>query len=277
MKHLPELITTQPSGDTEKAPVSFFTGTHIKGTSRPENFSSLRDCFTFWENPENKPLVELTKSLRSLKETDKATYKKERARNCPVYQIGHWETRKKCGIYVPVLVFDIDGCDDATYLFNLSKCEKISFIYRVMPSLGGGMRIMVKTDSTLETHKAYYAAFCKLLSEQLSIPLKSDLKYEEGSDKSLPEHIDDGTSAINQLWFACHTSRDLVYHNEGSEIFYLSGYEGREIAATPARNGREITTESAPIAVSLTKKRPQEGGIPLSIVSGKKLKTWFGR
>lgn len=260
MKHLPELITNQPPGDTEKAPVSFFTGTHIKGTSRPENFSYLLECFTFWEDPDNKPLVELTKYLQRLKEKDKTAYKGERARICPVYQIGHWETRKDCRIYVPILVFDVDGCDEATYLFNLSKCEKISFIYRVMPSLGGGMRIMVITDSTPDTHKAYYTALCQLLSKLVGIPLKSDLKGHSGTNNNLREHIDDGTNAINQLWFACHTPTSLIYHNEESEIFYLPGDEGRE-----------ITKELTPSATSRMKKRPQGGSYPVEYSQREKI------
>jgi len=239
-------INIHPPEEPHTAILSFFTGVHITGKDQPKKKVSLSQALPYWEDPENEEFIALTQQLRALKYSDEQVYKKERGKLCPTFQIGDWETRNQCHTYVPILVFDIDGGDESSYKKHLTKCLEIPYLYHMMPSLGFGGRILVKCNSNPNTHKAYYQAVCKDLSQKLGIPLKEDLKGQETAKNEPIPHLDTTTSDLNRLWFACHTPRELVYHNEESEVYCL-----------PEDRAQKTPTKQE-------QKRPQKGDYPVA-------------
>ncbi len=238
-------INTHQPEEAPTAILSFFTGVHITGKDQPKKKVPLGQVLPYWEDPENEEFIALTQRLRALKYSDEQAYKKERGKRCPTYQIGDWNTRNQCHTYVPILVFDIDGCEESSYKEYLAKCSAIPYLYHMMPSLGYGGRILVKCNSNPNTHKAYYQAICQDLSQKLGIPLKEELKGQETAKERAIPHLDTTTSDLNRLWFACHTPKELVYHNEESKVYHLP----------------EDPTQKT--ATKQEQKRLQKGGYPV--------------
>jgi hypothetical protein len=199
---------------TRSIPVSLFTGViGVKKSTKPERIIDLREALS------NEDLPALTAELRALKKTDPKAYKSERAKRCPSFIVGHCQSRGKLKSVPQYLLFDIDGGDEGTHVFNLRNAQLSPIISDVFQSLGGGTRIGVWCKGvTAENYKNYYTHIAKELSEGLGIPLKSSLSAAEARQL---EHIDDGTSALNQMWFAAYTPSEMAYHNYESKVVYL--------------------------------------------------------
>lgn len=211
-----------------KAPISFLKGvmdTKIHYTC------TLEESFEYWEDHDNPRLIEQTKRFRRMKANCRSEYKKQRVFKCLAAMMGKGHNRKKLEVYVPCLVFDIDGLNQTAYLAMLLICQECPFIYYAAPSLGGGLRIWIWADCTPVTHKKYYQAISKYLSQFFQIPTREDLTPQDNQCI----HIDNYTSAINQLWYVCHTPADMVYHNEYSQLFELGACSEKEGYPRPVK------------------------------------------
>ena len=202
-----ELQTFSPS-QVLKTPVSIFSSVKVPNGTKPIRVITLEELFAENNTDEcrNK-----TEHLRSLKETDVNAYKAAKAKLLHSYCIGKWNERGALNEDASLMLFDIDGGTEDSYLANLANAKNSPFIFRMEQSVGGGTRIYVVTDYPDVARKEAYYAVAKHLSVVLGVPLKGE--------KSTGEHIDTSTSDISRLWFPAFTSPSLIYHNEQSKVF----------------------------------------------------------
>jgi hypothetical protein len=201
-----------------KSPVTFFPGVSTKNGEANSHIWSLSHLFSY--QVENEQLKSYTLELRALKGKDKNAYKEQRKTLLEVFSIGEWPQRGTIETSVPLLVFDIDGGSEESYLHHLANAHLCPFIYRLEQSLGGGCRVYVWADFPQEERKAAYMAIAEKLAAVFSLPLKAN-------DQS-GEHIDTATNDISRMWFPAFTPPDLVYHNEESSVFTYAPQEKKE-------------------------------------------------
>jgi hypothetical protein len=91
------------------------------------------------------------------------------------FSIGKFSYRKndkECILeYVPCLVFDLDGCISTYQTFEfLHKLKELPYVFAAFPSPSGhGLRIMVWTTATYETHRILYVQILNVLCTFLGI------------------------------------------------------------------------------------------------------------
>jgi hypothetical protein len=200
------------------APVTIFSSVSTKNGEENSHIWPLSRLFAY--QTEDKELKGFTDTLRKLKAKDKALYREQRKAFLQVFVLGNWPVRGTLEIPVSLLVFDIDGGNEKSYLQHLASAHLCPFIYRLEQSLGGGCRVYVWADFAQEERKAAYLAIAGKLAAVFSLPLKAD-------DQS-GEHIDTTTSDISRMWFPAFTPPDLVYHNEESSVFTHASQEKKE-------------------------------------------------
>jgi hypothetical protein len=146
--------------------------------------------------------------------------------------IGNFYERRDTAIreYVPLMVFDIDGISNSDSLYTLlSDCANVPHIFAAFPSPSKkGLRILIWTNSTLETHKRYYAALAEYLATNFNITTRKKAVYElkiagipdvEHKNKLKHiEHIDTSTSAISNMFYFT-AQKDAFYVNNESEVW----------------------------------------------------------
>ena len=155
--------------------------------------------------------VETAKNLKTAYKGDKKAYDKAK-QGLNGFVIGDFKSRKDadCLVYVPLLCLDIDGYSDPlTASWDLDRLKKNEYVFAVWYSPSGhGLRVLVWTDATPETHKATYTAlqteFCAFLNLT--------------TDKEKFPHIDKTTSNVSRLWF--FTETENVYLNVDSNQFF---------------------------------------------------------
>lgn len=214
----------------QKAPVSIYEGAF--GASEPLRVTTLGAVLK--EVQEGSPTLDaLSKQLRQLKRDKPAEYSKLKNKKCPAFILGKFRERKNDAIeaYVPILGFDIDGTEDDTMVSGtIRDLRKVDYVFAAFPSPSGrGVRILVCTAATAQTHKQYYEAICQDLSQKLSIPTDKQLReaFKDLPAKELTakikgtEHIDTGTNNVARLWFYTKAPADCFYLNEQSQVFYL--------------------------------------------------------
>ncbi len=196
----------------QKFPISYFKSVAVKTGEKPDRVVSLFDHFQYQSS--DPKLKQKTEVLRTLKQSNLEAYKKQRLFELPAYVIGEWESRGNLKSDHPtLLIFDIDGGDEGTHIFNLAKAKKSPFIYRVEQSLGGGSRVYVWAKFDFKNRQVTYRKIAEHLGRSLSLPLKSDGNCLDR------EHIDTVTFEEARMWFPAFTSPELVYHNEDSQTF----------------------------------------------------------
>ncbi len=204
-----------------------------KGTGKAlQGYATIGDIFDLMRGEQLKPLS--TKLHNAKKESPQA-YKQIKERDCPAFITGKFPKKEDaaCEVYTGLVVFDIDHCvEDFCVAENIRMLEKNPFVFAAFPSVSGlGVRVMVWCDSTPETHKVYYEAFCAHLSEVLRIPtdksLRADLKAQGKTKAEIDqiieatEIIDTSTNNIARIWFYSHVPSDPFYLNLDSHVYVL--------------------------------------------------------
>lgn len=179
-------------------------------------------------------LLKEGETLRDLYANDKAGYDKMKA-NLGGFILGEFSYRddKSLVAYSPLLGFDIDHItSQEDYDRVFSTLAKWNYSFLVMPSVSGaGIRLLVKTKSTLETHKSYYSNICDLVSQVINIKTKSQIRYNL-QQAGLPNpqinsilkttgHIDDVTGNISRFWYYSGVKKEEVFFNKKSDVFHL--------------------------------------------------------
>ncbi len=184
-----------------KTPVSFFD--KITNTKKP----IVRDLQYFIDLVSKHD--EYDPQLRRLYSTDKIQYDKLK-KQLPGAVFGEFSERKDSGCirYSPCMGFDIDGIANYEDLVSLLQVlQKIDFVFAAFPSVSGhGIRILVFTDSTIDTHKAYYKAIADDLSDLIEL----------GRAK-----LDPSTKNASRLWYYAAVDRYEIYINEISRVYHV--------------------------------------------------------
>jgi Protein of unknown function (DUF3987)/VirE N-terminal domain len=125
------------------------------------------------------------------------------------FQLGNFsyrsDERANCLEYVPCLVFDIDGCASTYDVFLYQqKLKALDSVFACFASPSGyGLRILIWTNSTYETHQKIYLQILEFLCQYLDLTL----------DKRKGTHLD--TTCKNE-------SRHFYYVAVDSKAFYLN-------------------------------------------------------
>jgi hypothetical protein len=125
------------------------------------------------------------------------------------FQLGRFSYRSDekahCLEYVPCQVFDLDGCKSTYDVFLYQqKLKALDYVFAAFASPSGyGLRILIWTTTTSETHEAIYLQIVALLCNHLGVT----------TDKRNGTHFD--TTCKNQ-------SRHFFYVAIDSKSFYLN-------------------------------------------------------
>jgi hypothetical protein len=125
------------------------------------------------------------------------------------FQLGKFsyrsDERANCLEYVPCLVFDIDGCVSTYDVFLYQqKLKALDSVFACFASPSGyGLRILLWTNSTYETHQKIYLQILEFLCQYLNLT----------TDKRNGTHLD--TTCKNE-------SRHFYYVAVDSKAFYLN-------------------------------------------------------
>jgi Protein of unknown function (DUF3987)/VirE N-terminal domain len=125
------------------------------------------------------------------------------------FQLGHFSYRndekESCLEYVPCQVFDLDGCQSTydVFLFR-EKLKELAYVFAAFASPSGyGLRILIWTNATYDTHIAIYLQILEKLCTHLGVT----------TDKRNGTHFD--TTCKNQ-------SRHFYYVAIDPKAFYLN-------------------------------------------------------
>lgn len=180
----------------------------------------------------DKSLLDSGAKLFDFAKSDRAKYNKLKERQGG-FVIGDFSYRSidSCVTYAPFIGFDIDHVESKEkYDETFDKLKKWNFAFVVMPSLSGeGMRVIVETAATKETHKDYYAVIAKEISQLTGIPTKSNIREgmrKSGLDKNFISHflksnihIDDSTNDIARFWFYSGLERATIHYNKDARVY----------------------------------------------------------
>lgn len=185
-----------------KSPVSYFD--KLTNTKSP----IIKDLSWFFD--QIKQYDKYDPTLRQLYKSDKKKYDQYK-KQLPGLVFGEFSQRKdtECVQYSPCMGFDIDGIkNNETYITIVSKLKSIKYIYSVFPSVSGhGLRILVFTEASKETHTIYYNSIAKNLTAKLDL----------GDDAKL----DVSTKNISRLWFYAALKDDELYINQDAKTYKL--------------------------------------------------------
>ncbi|MGH1433094.1 MAG: hypothetical protein ACRBG0_01405 [Lewinella sp.] len=220
------LVLTQIAPSTRlNTPVTFFRSVKVLNGAAPLKVVTLEALF---EETSKDACRQKTEFLRSLKMTDTLAYKKQKVEELTPFVIGDWEVRGILNDAPPLILFDIDGGDENSYLSNFYRVSDSPYVYRMEQSVGGGTRIYVWASYPEGKRKDAYLAIAQHLSEVLGVPLK---KKGEQQD----EHIDTSTSDISRMWFPAYTTPTQIYYNEQSEVFEYTPLESKKHNGSPTQ------------------------------------------
>lgn len=207
-------------------PVSIIKGIKPEIKGHTKLYDLLRQIVT------DEKLIERGKELKHLYLSDYKAYKRRKDFQ-PGFVLGNFSYRDSRSVveYFPIMGFDIDKVkeiDHRNRMIIALKEWEYSFV--VLPSVSGlGLRVLICTDSTLDTHGDYYKQLCRKLAKVVNVPLKSKIRESlSGLGKSKDEvneyieentHIDDSMSDVSRFWYFSGVSRSEVYFNENSTIY----------------------------------------------------------
>ncbi len=187
--------------DRLKTPVSFFK--KITDTKNP----IIRDLQYFIDIVSKHN--EYSPQLRELYSSDKAEYDKLK-RQLPGVVFGNFSERKDsaCVEYSPCMGFDIDGIGDYSTLSSmLQQLQKIDYVFAAFPSVSGhGIRVLIFTNATKDTHKAYYVSIADDLRNVLDL---------NGAD------LDLSTKNISRLWYYAPVDKFEMHLNVLSKTYSI--------------------------------------------------------
>lgn len=228
-----------------------------------EGFSNMEDIIGEMTSGELKPLSE---NLAAAKQEGKDAYKAVKERECPAFIIGRFPRKENnaCEEYVPVLGLDIDGIrGDYEQRLICQKLEEIPYVLAAFPSVGGfGLRVLVATNATFDTHKKTYEAVCADLSRRLQVPTDKEqrrrIKAAQAAGETPPVGpvIDTGVNNQARIWFYAHVEAKDLYVNEDAATFTVDEGERPQPtrpAPAPVSRAKEGITEREKIDLALDK------------------------
>ncbi len=186
--------------ERQNYPITFFQNILETKPNKVEDFKSFFS--------EILKVEDFDIQLRKLKQSDPKSFKTAKNK-LPGICIGDFSERnsRSCVNYNPCLVFDIDGIGNLKYRnIILKKLKNLPYVYSLFPSVSGlGIRVLIWTKSTKETHTTYYKYLLNLLNKELNL--------------SDPVHIDKSTKDISRIWYYTPLkSKREFYLNDDSEI-----------------------------------------------------------
>ena len=131
------------------------------------------------------------------------------------FLIGHFTYRANdpvnCAEYVPCLVLDLDSCASNYQAFELQqKLQELDYVFSVFPSPSGhGLRIMVWTSSTYETHRIVYQQLLTALCTHLNLT----------TDRKRGIHLDATCENESRHFYYVAVKTQAFYLNLESTIF----------------------------------------------------------
>jgi hypothetical protein len=102
------------------------------------------------------------------------------------------DEKEKCLEYVPCLVFDLDACASTYQRFLLqTKLQELDYVFAAFPSPSGyGLRVLVWTAATYETHRNVYQKIVEELCKFLGVTAnKADGVHFDASCKNESRHF----------------------------------------------------------------------------------------
>lgn len=230
---------------------------HFEGYS---DFQATLDKMT------SSDLRPLTDKLRAAKQEGEPAYKAVKERECPAFIIGRFPRKENnaCEEYVPVLGIDIDDIrDDFEQLLIFQELKEIPYVLAAFPSVGGlGLRALVATNATFDTHKKTYEAVCADLSRRLQVPTDKEqrrrIKTAQAAGETPPDGpvIDTGVNNQARIWFYAHVEAKDLYVNENAATFTVDEGERPQTkhqAPAPVSRAKEGITEREKIDLALDK------------------------
>jgi hypothetical protein len=133
------------------------------------------------------------------------------------FSIGKFSYRKnekECILeYVPCLVFDLDGCISTYQTFEfLHKLKELPYIFAAFPSPSGyGLRIMVWTTATYETHRILYGSILTSLGTFLGIT----------TNKNEGVHLDSACQNESRFFYYTAIAPKEFYLNLESTVYVM--------------------------------------------------------
>lgn len=264
-------IELLPIDSKQFLPVSLFKG--CRGDTKRLKSTQLGKLIESIADPEKKDFIALSSELARLKKEDPGKYKELKETECPAFIPGDFEYRKTegCKKYAPLMGFDIDAVkDEISLMFTLEACKKLPYVFSAFPSPSNeGLRILIWTDSTPESHKDYYKAGTEKISNDLGIFTDKELRQhwkKEGltndqikTQLDKTEHIDTGTNNISRIWFFTHVPKDMLYLNWESEVFKLEQKKQpvKKRVKTTTSHTKEILTDDLKIKLCIDKVNGQ--------------------
>ena len=102
------------------------------------------------------------------------------------------DEKEKCLEYVPCLVLDLDACSSTYQRFLIqTKLQELDYVFAAFPSPSGyGLRVLVWTDATYETHRNIYQKIVEELCVFLSVTTnKGDGTHFDATCKNESRHF----------------------------------------------------------------------------------------
>jgi hypothetical protein len=133
------------------------------------------------------------------------------------FSIGHFTYRKNekesIAEYVPCLVFDLDGCISTYQTFEFfEKLKTVPYVFAAFPSPSGhGLRIMVWTTATYETHRILYGSILTSLGTFLGIT----------TNKNEGVHLDSACQNESRFFYYTAIAPKEFYLNLESIVYVM--------------------------------------------------------
>ena len=212
------LAPPQLARSPETIPVTFYKNCR---DTKPTKLGTLQDLFDAINSGKG-----YNPSLREQSDSNKEQYQKSKSK-LPGFSIGKFSSRNdsKCVTYSGLMGFDIDKISSSELMYKLlEEVKKIDFIYAAFPSVSGlGLRLLVYTAATAESHKSFYKHIVLLLKKSL------------GDGQQF--HIDSSTSNISRLWYYSALKNEELYINVSSRIIKTIPVPTKKTTAGFTHNG----------------------------------------
>lgn len=186
-------------------------------------------------------------SFRIARSKDKKIYDSKK-KNLPCFVIGEFHSRKDnaCTKYTPCICIDIDNVKEATELQRIQNAvQKLDYVFCSYYSISGlGLRVLIWTDSTLESHVHHYL---KTLTK-----LEMDL-----SDNGIICSFDKSTTNPSRAWYITPLKDEAEFYlNPSSSVLSFEYHQN----TYPKKDFNSINEEKAlALCIEIIKHRKIEG------------------
>lgn len=237
----------------------------------PLGVATIGEVLQAMQSPDAKT-KQLHDKLKQLHGEDASAYTKLKEKNCPAFLIGEWggKTDEALQTYVPLLGFDVDASESEMLAIETIKqlrADPFIFAAYLSPS-SAGLRFLVWTDATPETHKSHYAQIAEYYGRFLNIPtdkqLRAELREKKMSRTEIAatvkraEHIDTGCSNTNRLWFYTAPPAEGFYYNPDAAIFKMTGSIAEQMGGKPSADSSAPLDDAFKVRVCRAKVDRQD-------------------